>query len=122
MTLDMREFYSDKKFLRTYEPTQPVTGTVHTIKCWPKFFKALKSGQKTFEIRENDRDYRVQDFLMIYEWDPDTKKYSGEMITAEITYITEFNQKDNYVVLGLGKVVMAPSLPEGHPFHPETQK
>ena len=35
----------------------------HELKCHPHFFAAIAAGKKTFEIRRNDRDYRVGDVL-----------------------------------------------------------
>jgi len=50
---------------------------VHHVKCWPEFYQALAIGQKSFEIRKNDRAYKVDDSLFIEEWDPETKRYTG---------------------------------------------
>lgn len=49
---------------------------VHSIKCWPEPFEAMKRGEKTAEFRLNDRDYRVGDTLLIREWCPDAKEYT----------------------------------------------
>lgn len=78
--------------------------TKHKLKCAPEYFARLQSGQKTFEIRKNDRDYQVGDILVISEYDP-SKGWpdhgSYETLRAEIVYMTSFEQKEGYVVLGI---------------------
>lgn len=58
----------------------------HEIKCWPKYFKLIWDGTKSFEVRKNDRDYKVGDAVKIYEWDPKTKIYTGRLLVRIITY------------------------------------
>lgn len=73
----------------------------HYLKCWPGFFKAVKEGHKPFEIRKKDRDFRVGDFLVLQEFFPHDGTYSGDEVTRTITYMTDWEQKDGYVVLGI---------------------
>lgn len=77
----------------------------HKIKAWPQFFKELKSGNKTFELRKNDRDYKIGDRLLIEEWDPETKEHTGEIVVRIVTYVlshSEFvNISDGFVILGI---------------------
>lgn len=42
----------------------------HDLKCWPPFFQAVVDGTKTFELRKDDRHYRVGDILLLREWEP----------------------------------------------------
>ena len=35
----------------------------HYLKILPEYYEAVKSGDKTFEVRKNDRDYQVNDVL-----------------------------------------------------------
>lgn len=74
---------------------------VHRLKCWPEFFEAIWDGSKPFEIREDDRDYAVGHNLHLQEWDPKTEKYTGREITKQVTYITDWAQRNDYVVMGL---------------------
>ena len=50
---------------------------MHDLKCWPMFFEQLKSGEKTFEIRKDDRGYKVHDILMIREFDGTLNEYTA---------------------------------------------
>jgi hypothetical protein len=74
----------------------------HVIKCWPEAFQSLMSAVKTFEIRTNDRDYRVGDLLEIHEWDPETREFTpAEPLLKEVTYITDWHQRPQVVVMAI---------------------
>lgn len=77
--------------------------TEHELKCNTEYFARVQSGQKTFEIRKNDRDYQVGDILVLQEFLSDKGEYPdwGSSLRAEIIYMTSFAQKEGYVVLGL---------------------
>ncbi len=74
---------------------------IHLLKCWPEFFKAVKSGEKTFEIRMNDREYQVGDVLIVSEYDPSTSTYTREHVSRRVTYLTSAYQVEGYVVMSL---------------------
>jgi len=90
-------WFDGEKFL-TYEPGDH---PAHYLKTWPEYFEAVQSGRKTFEIRRNDRDYQVGDTLVLVEWCPIKKAYTGQTIEKTITYITNFAQVEDYVVMGI---------------------
>lgn len=71
----------------------------HSLKILPEYFEAVTSGDKTFEIRKNDRDFQVGDEVILKEWYEE--KYTGNEMKFEITYITDFEQKEGYVVFGI---------------------
>lgn len=77
---------------------------IHSLKCWPEYFQAVKDGRKTFEIRKDDRPYAANDFLELHEYDPDTEKFTNEQpITCEVTYTLRNAQfvADGMVCMGL---------------------
>lgn len=59
----------------------------HELKTWPEYFNAIAKGEKTFEVRKNDRDFQVNDILVLQEYDPMTKKYTGVELTFRVGYI-----------------------------------
>lgn len=73
---------------------------VHSLKIAPTYFKEILTGAKRFEVRYNDRNFKVGDILFLEEFDK--KGYTGKFINAEITYILDDPEycKKNYVVLG----------------------
>ncbi len=82
----------------------PHQGMRHQLKCWPRFFKAVRDGSKTFEARKADRTYAVGDTLVLCEWDPNTEAYTGaEPIERVVTYIL----KEDSIFGFKGHVVMA---------------
>lgn len=71
---------------------------VHKLKCWPEYFQACWVGDKSFEIRLNDRDFKERDEITLEEYNPTDEDYTGRSIDAVIMYLTNFEQKDGYVV------------------------
>lgn len=78
---------------------RPHTKT-HVLKTVQPYFEDVAMGYKTFEIRKNDRDFQKGDFLLLIEWNQD-KKIPGSFLTTKIKYITDYGQKDGYVILGI---------------------
>ena len=73
----------------------------HELKTWPEYFEAIASGAKTFEIRNNDRNFREGDTVVLEEYCDNA--YTGRAIVRVVNYITDFKQAEGYVVLGLKK-------------------
>jgi len=59
-------------------------------KIWPEYFKEVASGKKKFELRLNDFDAAEGDSLVLEEWDPKTKEYTGRKIEKKVTYVGKF--------------------------------
>lgn len=75
---------------------------VHRLKTWPVYFYAVTAGNKNFEIRKNDRDFKVGDVLILQCFDPETQTYNGQEVAMRVTYISDWDQKPGNVVMGLG--------------------
>lgn len=74
----------------------------HELKIWPEFFQPVLSGEKSFEIRENDRGYKVGDRLWLREWEGQTNGYSGQSCKVDVTYIlTGLGLLPGWVALGI---------------------
>lgn len=76
----------------------------HRLKTWPEYFEAVKSGEKTFEIRFNDRDFQVGDMLCLEEWDNKLGVYTGEVCEREVSYVLHgdrFGLAQGHVIMGL---------------------
>ncbi|HPO75467.1 MAG TPA: DUF3850 domain-containing protein [Candidatus Pacearchaeota archaeon] len=46
-------------------------------KILPKYFDLVKSGKKKFELRLADFKIKEGDVLILEEWDPKKKEYTG---------------------------------------------
>lgn len=57
---------------------------IHELKLNTIYFEEALKGNKPFEIRYNDRDYKVGDEIVLKEWDKD---YTGREIYGRITYM-----------------------------------
>ena len=58
---------------------------IHELKILPEYFEDILSGEKTFEIRKNDRTYNKGDMLALNEYTQDG--YTGRCMLVQITYI-----------------------------------
>jgi len=59
-------------------------------KIWPEYFEAVVSGKKKYELRLNDFEVEEGDILVLEEWDPKAKSYTGRKIEKKVTYVGRF--------------------------------
>ena len=76
---------------------------IHALKIEPEYFEAIKNREKTFEVRENDRDFSVGDYLALNEYLADTGQYTGRGIIVKVLYVLDDDKycKFGYVILGI---------------------
>lgn len=97
----------------------------HHLKTLPVYFDAVYRGDKTFEIRENDRDFQTGGMLVLQEFDPSEVKdepgtpprapepwkprpivgLTGREITVTVTYTLhggQYGLDPAFVVMGFG--------------------
>jgi len=58
-----------------------------TKKTWTDGFEKILSGEKTFDARLANFECKPGDILVLEEYDPKTKKYTGRKIEKEITFV-----------------------------------
>ncbi|MBI2459886.1 MAG: DUF3850 domain-containing protein [Parcubacteria group bacterium] len=56
-------------------------------KIWPEYFEKVLSGEKKFELRLADWQCQTGDILVLREWEPKTKNYTGRQIEKEVGYV-----------------------------------
>ncbi len=79
---------------------------IHELKTIPQFFSDVWDGFKSFEVRENDRNFKVGDLLLLREYDierHEKHRYMGREMLCEINYIYDEAKflKEGYVILGI---------------------
>ncbi len=80
------------------------------LKCQPPYFQDLEDGRKTFDIRGKDREFHVGQVLLMREWDPKTRDYTGRVSPYRVVYVVnghdleEFGIKLEGWALGLKRI------------------
>ncbi len=59
-------------------------------KIWPKYFEAVASGKKNYELRLDDFTVNEGDTLVLEEWNPQTNEYTGRSTTKTVSYVGKF--------------------------------
>lgn len=83
--------------------------TTHHLKTWPAYWHAVARGDKTFEIRKDDRAFQAGDTLMLEYFDPERRPgeyegFSRYPIERLVTFVLpggQFGVEPGYVVMGL---------------------
>jgi hypothetical protein len=83
---------------------------VHELKTWRKYFSLVKSGEKPFELRKNDRGFLAGHELLLREYNPLTQSYTGQILRRKITCVLEgseaekFGLKPGFCIMALKEV------------------
>lgn len=78
--------------------------THHDLKISPKYYRDIESNGKTFEVRLNDRDFKVGDILNLREYAGG--EYTGRKIVCEVKYILDNPDycKEGYIIMQLSNI------------------
>lgn len=79
---------------------------IHELKTHPQYFRKTLIGCKPFEIRLNDRDFKIGDTVILKEWDEDCGEYTGRELSGRIRYILH----DNFVGISKGYIAFTLEL------------
>ena len=84
---------------------------IHELKLQQPFFDDVFFNRKDFEVRKNDRDFKIGDRLKLVEYPSDKPRF----VLKDIKYILQGGQygiEKGYVVLGLKDVPFSQPLSE----------
>lgn len=80
----------------------------HELKLLTEYFYDVERGIKTFELRRDDRDFKVGDTLILKEYCQSgifrEAHYTGREIVKTIVYILhggKYGLKEGFVILGI---------------------
>jgi len=74
---------------------------IHDLKTWPEHFRDVRAGIKTAELRMNDRNYQPGDVLVLREYDPQVREYTGEVETRTVTHVMAHERYLRYGIVML---------------------
>lgn len=71
-------------------------------KILPKYYEAVESGVKTFELRKDEDNIQAEDIIVLKEWDGE--KYTGRRIGKKVKYVLrnvpEYGLQEGYCIIG----------------------
>lgn len=75
---------------------------IHELKCLPAPFAASLGEIEMWEYRRNDRDYKINDILILRELDP-FSGHTGRRVTRKVTYILKarFDLPEGFCILSV---------------------
>ncbi len=81
----------------------PLNEKTHELKILPQWFEDVVKGKKNFEIRKNDRDFKVGDKLLLKEYT--YGRFTGREVTKRVMYVYHgdgtYGLSPDYCILGL---------------------
>jgi len=60
-------------------------------KIWLQFFEKLLAGKKKYELRLADFELKEGDILILEEFDPEKKQYTGRSVKKTVKTLNKFN-------------------------------
>lgn len=88
-------------------PKEASNIVVHELKISPEYFDAVAKGIKQFELRKDDRNFQVGDFVTLKEYD--NGAYTGRQLrNMPISYVLrdcpQYGLQEGYCIIGLQEV------------------
>ena len=59
-------------------------------KMRPEFFESVLSGSNHVEIRVANFEVRAGDTILLREWNPKTKSYTGRSVEKTVSFVNKF--------------------------------
>ncbi|MBI2046890.1 DUF3850 domain-containing protein [Candidatus Pacearchaeota archaeon] len=72
-------------------------------KTWPEYFEKILKGEKNMELRLADFVLNKGDILILEEYNPKTKRYTGRIIRKKVKNMHKFNPADAWPVEDIKK-------------------
>lgn len=87
----------------------------HELKINRQYYEDILSNRKKFEVRKNDRNYQVGDFLLLREWHDG--EFTDRCMPVKVTYILDDPQycKQGYVIMTVEDTSIPPDRIRSYP-------
>jgi hypothetical protein len=72
-------------------------------KIWPNSFQRILNGKKTADLRLADFDIHEGDILILEEYDPKTKQYTGRTIRKKVKNLNKIKLTDYHSIEDITK-------------------
>lgn len=84
-------------------PKEAKDVVIHELKIAPEYFEAVAKGAKQFELRKDDRNFQVNDLVVLKEYD--NGAYTGRTLRhLPIKYVLrncpQYGLQDGYCIIG----------------------
>jgi len=80
----------------------------HAVKTWLQYYEAQQAGEKLFELRKDDRPYKVGDKFLSQEFDQHKNEYTGKETVYLISYVLRdaefFGLRKGFCILQLKEI------------------
>ena len=77
---------------------------IHILKIKDKYYQDLIRGRKSFELRKNDRDYKVGDLIHFVGINGEEYNYNVYIIVYVLKDVPEYGLDKDYCILGIKKL------------------
>ena len=80
---------------------------MHILKTINPYFNDVSNGLKDFEIRINDRNFKVGDTIKLVEYEPYNTSINPRYLIKKIKYILNggmYGLEANYVIIGMENI------------------
>lgn len=78
---------------------------IHKLKIKDKYYQDLIRGRKLFELRKNDRDYKVGDLIHFVGINGEEYNYNVYIIVYVLKDVPEYGLDKDYCILGIRNLI-----------------
>lgn len=78
---------------------------IHELKIKEEYYQDLIRGRKSFELRKNDRDYKVGDLIHFVGINGEEYNYNVYIIVYVLKDVPEYGLDKDYCILGIRNLI-----------------
>jgi len=78
----------------------------HKLKTLPQYFEEVAANRKPWELRKNDRNFKVHDILILQEYIPE-EGYTNRELRVKVIYIFKggrYGLAEDYCIMSVKKL------------------